>query len=49
MLKNLNPYLNADLLHVLRSMGHGDQLILVDSNFPSDSVAANTVSGRVSS
>ena len=28
MLKNLNPHLNADLLHVLRSMGHGDELIL---------------------
>ena len=47
MLKNLNPYLNADLLHVLRSMGHGDELILVDCNFPSDSVAAHTVSGKL--
>ena len=47
MLKNLNPYLNAELLHVLRSMGHGDELILVDCNFPSDSVAAHTVSGKL--
>ena len=47
MLKNLNPHLNADLLHVLRSMGHGDELILADCNFPSDSVAAHTVSGKL--
>ena len=47
MLKNLNPHLNAELLHVLRSMGHGDELILADCNFPSDSVAAHTVSGKL--
>ena len=47
MLKNLNPHLNADLLHVLRSMGHGDELILADCNFPSDSVAADTVTGKL--
>jgi len=45
MLKNLDPILNADLLHILRSMGHGDELALVDCNFPSASVAAETVSG----
>ena len=47
MLKNLNPHLNADLLHVLRSMGHGDEVILSDCNFPSDSVAADTVTGKL--
>ncbi|MGA1598255.1 MAG: RbsD/FucU family protein [bacterium] len=47
MLKNLDPILNADLLHVLRSMGHGDELILADCNFPSDSVAAHTVTGKL--
>ena len=46
MLKNLNPHLNAELLHILRSMGHGDQLVLTDCNFPSDSVASETVSGK---
>lgn len=43
MLKNINPLLNADLLYVLRAMGHGDELVLVDCNFPSTSVAADTV------
>ena len=34
MLKGLDPLLGADLLHVLRSMGHGDELVIVDANFP---------------
>lgn len=34
MLKNIDPLLNADLLHVLAAMGHGDDLALVDRNFP---------------
>ncbi|MEO9649898.1 MAG: RbsD/FucU domain-containing protein [Roseobacter sp.] len=47
MLKGINPLLNADILHALRSMGHGDDLIIADSNFPSDSVAKATVYGKV--
>lgn len=47
MLKTLNPLLNAELLYVLRAMGHGDDLVLVDRNFPAASVAAKTVSGRL--
>ena len=46
MLKNINPNLNAKLLHVLCSMGHGDELVLTDCNFPSDSVTAETVTGK---
>ncbi|MBB4952270.1 L-fucose mutarotase [Agrobacterium vitis] len=46
MLKNIHPALNADVLHALRSMGHGDTLVISDSNFPSDSVARQTVLGR---
>jgi L-fucose mutarotase len=34
MLKNMDPLLNADLLQVLAAMGHGDDLALVDRNFP---------------
>ncbi len=45
MLKGINPRLNADVLYVLRSMGHGDTLIIADTNFPSDSVARSTVYG----
>ena len=43
MLKNLDPLLNADVLHALRAMGHGDTLVLSDTNFPSDSIARQTV------
>ena len=38
---------NADVLRALRAMGHGDDLIIADTNFPSDSVARQTVIGKV--
>jgi L-fucose mutarotase len=47
LLKNLDPLLNADVLHALRAMGHGDTLVLSDTNFPSDSVARKTVLRRL--
>ncbi len=47
MLKGINPLLNADLLRALRAMGHGDDLIIADTNFPSDSIARQTVIGKV--
>ncbi|MBF9020616.1 ribose ABC transporter [Rhodobacterales bacterium HKCCA1058] len=47
MLKGIDPRLNADVLHVLRMMGHGDVLIIADTNFPSDSVARATVYGNL--
>ena len=47
MLKNLDPLLNPNLLYILRAMGHGDVLTIVDSNFPADSVASTTVHGEV--
>jgi L-fucose mutarotase len=47
MLKGLDPILNADVLYALRAMGHGDDLIICDTNFPADSVARQTVLGRV--
>jgi L-fucose mutarotase len=43
MLKSIDPILNADVLYALRAMGHGDELIIADTNFPSDSVARETV------
>jgi L-fucose mutarotase len=42
LLKNLDPLLNADVLYALRAMGHGDTLVLSDTNFPSDSIARKT-------
>jgi len=47
MLKGIDPVLNADVLYALRAMGHGDDLIIADTNFPSDSVARETVLGEV--
>ena len=43
MLKNLDPILNADLLHALRSMGHGDEIAIVDANFPAHSQGPHVV------
>jgi L-fucose mutarotase len=43
MLKGLDPLLNADLLYVLAAMGHGDELALVDRNFPAVSLGARLI------
>jgi L-fucose mutarotase len=47
VLKSIDPLLNADVLYALRSMGHGDDLIICDTNFPADSVARQTVLGKL--
>ena len=47
MLKNIDPLLNADVLGALRAMGHGDRVVLCDTNFPADSVARHTMLGRL--
>ena len=46
LLKGLPPLLSADLLHVLRSMGHGDVLCVADANFPAAEVATKTTTGK---
>jgi L-fucose mutarotase len=43
MLKNIHPLLNADLLAVLRQMGHGDDIAIVDANFPAYSQGPEVV------
>jgi L-fucose mutarotase len=47
MLKNIDPVLSADLLFALKSMGHGDDLVIADMNFPSDSIARSTTLGKL--
>jgi L-fucose mutarotase len=47
VLKNLDPLLNADILHALRAMGHGDEIVVCDANFPAESVARATVLGKL--
>jgi L-fucose mutarotase len=37
MLKGTDPLLSGDLLKILDDMGHGDQLLLVDRNYPAAS------------
>lgn len=43
-LKGVSKNISPELLFVLAKMGHGDTIIIADSNFPSDSTAAHTVS-----
>ncbi len=38
MLKNISPLLTPELLKVLCEMGHGDEIVIADGNFPSCSV-----------
>lgn len=47
MLKGVDNRLNADVLYALRAMGHGDTLVIADTNFPADSIARQTVLGEV--
>lgn len=47
MLKNIPPFMDAELLWILAAMGHGDELAVVDRNFPTRSVAAETVTGKL--
>jgi L-fucose mutarotase len=43
VLKGLDPILNPDLLQTLRAMGHGDDLVIADANFPSTSMARRLI------
>ncbi|MDR3494197.1 MAG: RbsD/FucU domain-containing protein [Ancalomicrobiaceae bacterium] len=46
MLIGLDPLLDPELLYALRQMGHGDELIVVDTNYPAVSTARKTVVGH---
>lgn len=43
MLKGLNPLLGPDLLFALRSMGHGDEIAIVDGNYPAHAHASRLI------
>ncbi|MGH8226328.1 MAG: RbsD/FucU family protein [Steroidobacteraceae bacterium] len=43
MLIGIDPLLGPELLAHLRSMGHGDELVIADANFPAASVARRLV------
>ena len=43
MLKGIPPILTPELLKVLMEMGHGDELVLADGNFPKFAHPANVI------
>ena len=43
MLKNIDPLLSPELLHILRAMGHGDEIAIVDANYPAEAHARRLV------
>ncbi|MCK5932331.1 MAG: ribose ABC transporter [Fulvimarina manganoxydans] len=38
MLRNIPAILSPDLLMILRAMGHGDEIVIADANFPATSM-----------
>jgi len=43
MLKNIPPVISPELIYVLMEMGHGDEIVLADGNFPAASMAQRLV------
>ena len=43
MLKGIDALLGPDLLMILRAMGHGDEIAIVDANYPADTDAQRLV------
>lgn len=43
MLKGLTPLLTPELLKILCEMGHGDEIVLADGNFPSEAIGQRVV------
>lgn len=43
MLKGISPIISPELLKALCEMGHGDELVIADGNFPSESVGKNAI------
>ena len=43
MLKHLSPLLGPELLYTLRAMGHGDEIAIVDGNYPADNAGPERV------
>ena len=43
MLKNINPLLTGELLKTLADMGHGDDIAIVDANFPAATMGKRVI------
>ena len=48
MLKGISPLISPELLKVLCEMGHGDEIVLADANFPAESMGRFTASSIAS-
>jgi len=42
LLHGIDPALNADVLYVLRAMGHGDDIVVCDANFPAEAAGVSS-------
>ncbi len=47
MLKGIDPVITAEVLYVLMSMGHGDDLVICDVNHPAATIARHTTHGKL--
>lgn len=43
MLKGISPLLSPELLKILAEMGHGDELVIGDANFPAQSMGKQCI------
>lgn len=43
MLIGISPLISPELLYVLCSMGHGDEIVLADAHFPGDSINSRVI------
>ncbi len=43
MLRNIDPILSPELLFTLRAMGHGDEIVIADANFPGTSMGPDCI------
>ena len=46
MLTGIHPLLSPDMLHAMASMGHGDEIAIVDANFPGASLGPRLIEMR---
>ena len=46
MLNGISPLISPELLKVLCEMGHGDEIVLADVNFPAEAIARDTAYGK---
>lgn len=43
MLKGISPHIGPELLSLLYSMGHGDDIVLADAHYPGESMNTNVI------